>query len=160
MGQVKGAFQINALLLPVAGDLLLVPMSAIAEVIDGKVDGRRDEDPAWLQGWIDWRHHYIPVLSFEAVMGGARAADVGNTVIAICNGISAAAAERGFYGLALTGFPRSLRVFRESHLAPRDGYHCRPGELHALALAGEQMLIPDLDYLEKLSVAAPFSQRR
>lgn len=156
--QRHDAVAINALLLPVEGDQLLVPLSAIAEVVNDRVAARGAGDPEWLHGWIDWRQQHIPVLSFETLAGKGRAGFGTRAVIAVCYGVTAAA-ERGFYGLALTGFPRSLRVFREQTLVALDARDCRPGELLAVELASEQMLIPDLDYLETLSMAAPLRAR-
>lgn len=149
-----GDISISALLLPMVGDPLLVPLTAVAEVVAGHATVRNAADPAWLHGWIDWRQHSIPVLSFPAVTGAAREALDPGSVIAIFNGVGAAAS-RGFFALALAGFPRSIKLSAASGLTTTRGYRYRPGELLAGALAADPMRVPDFDHLEQLSMSIP-----
>jgi len=105
--------RISCLLLSLENRKLLVPVTAVAEVINSAlaVEGTRAEGP--LYGWIEWRDQRIPLLSLEALTGGARPPLGGYNRVLILNAIGAMA-EVGFYAIILQGLPTPAHVTPEA----------------------------------------------
>ncbi|MBQ0719659.1 MAG: chemotaxis protein CheW [Gammaproteobacteria bacterium] len=147
--------QVNSLLLPVADTALLVPQVAVAEVLSwGELgaDDLRPEKAATsphCYGWVRWRDHDIPLLSFDSVYNGHRPPLDNNLKIVICNAVFTASAT-GFYALLVTNFPRALRLSLEAEMALEGGPSDKPGVQMEVSLDGEEVLIPDFEYLEQI----------
>lgn len=152
---VKPVATVDALLLPVIGSPLLVPMAAIAEIIParGLTLTTHPGNPTWLYGWFFWRNQHIPLMSYEAAAGAVVTELRDDHRIAICNAV-AGAAERGFYALVIQDLPSPVRLSEEDpFLAVRDAAP-GVGVLSEVSLEGERARIPDLGYLEKISMSA------
>ncbi len=152
---VKPVATVDALLLPVIGAPLLVPMAAIAEIIParGLTLTTHPGNPAWLYGWFSWRDQHIPLMSYEAAVGGVPATLEDTDRIAICNAV-ADATERGFYALVIQDLPSPVRLSEEdAFFAVREAAP-GVGVLSEVSLEAERVCIPDLDYLEKISMSA------
>lgn len=146
---------VNALLLPVAYLPLLAPMAAVAEVAkaDMPITPLQQEHESFY-GWISWREQRLPLLSFEGISGTGKRPLTGASRLVILNAIGVAA-PRGFYGLVLEGFPRPIKISSiddGQHLEKLSGVE---GILYKLAVNGEEVLIPDFDRFEELSLQAP-----
>lgn len=66
--------QVQTLLLPLQQAALLVPTALVAEVVNVDEDLQpmpRSAD--WVVGLLNWRARPVPVVSFEALLGGAPA---------------------------------------------------------------------------------------
>lgn len=152
---VKRVATVDALLLPVIGSPLLVPMAAVAEIIParGLTLATHPGNPAWLYGWFFWRDQHIPLISYEAA-AGAVVADLEETHrIAICNAV-AGAAERGFYALVIQDLPSPVRLSEEDAFLVVSETTPGVGVLSEVSLDGEAARVPDLDYIEKISMSA------
>lgn len=152
---VKRVATVDALLLPVVGAPLLVPMAAIAEIIPGRglTLTTHPGNPAWLYGWFFWRDQHLPLMSYEAAIGGVAAARENTHRIAICNAV-ADAAERGFYALVIQDLPSPVRLSEEDAFSAVGATAPGVGVLAEVSLEEERACIPDLDYLEKISMSA------
>lgn len=71
MAQNKSSNALHTLLIPTAGISLLTPSAIIAEVVNVMPFGPLPFSPNWVLGVIPWRQHAVPVVSFEALSGGA-----------------------------------------------------------------------------------------
>ena len=60
---------LSALLVPVSGQLLVVPSAVVAEIIKCRELQRPPQAPGWLLGTLQWHHERLPVLCFEALNG-------------------------------------------------------------------------------------------
>ena len=145
---------VNALLLPVADTSLLVPMSAVAEVVGNGVSLSllNKPDPN-IHGWISWRNQRIPLLSFEGISGALPVEFTSKSLVVILNAIEPASS-RGFYGLVLQGFPRRVKVAETDNNAISPKLD-QPGIAYDAGNIGEPALIPDFKTLEKFSTDAP-----
>lgn len=150
--------QLTGLLLLLSDRTLLVPNTALAELVPWQpVEGlpggvHRDG----LVGRISWRGLQLPLLSFE-VLGGAAEPDVTeDTRIAIFNSLEPSAGLE-FYAVLLQGIPRSIQV--SSRLQPDPLAGLRHGELAAVLLDGQNLFIPDLERLEQGLRMARLQQR-
>ncbi|HBD12805.1 MAG TPA: hypothetical protein DCZ13_11700 [Porticoccaceae bacterium] len=143
---------LNAMLLPMADVSLLVPMSAIAEIVSGElsVDIVDATDQRFF-GWIHWRDQRLPLISFEGLAGNAHAPITSNCRIAVLNAVGPAA-QRGYYAIMLNWLPRPLRMYSLEDTFPVTAVPNKVGVLCEARLAGESVMIPDFDFLENLSL--------
>lgn len=143
------AVLLRVLFIPLEEGGLLVPNTAVAEVIesDPQMELAETGAPDWLIGRLIWRGLAVPTIGFEALTltggkpgRGARRVVVLNTL----NGNQALP----FVAMAMSGLPRLIQVaegtVRAVDVSERaDGIlrYVRVGELNAI--------IPDLDWIEK-----------
>jgi chemosensory pili system protein ChpC len=141
------------MLIPLREGRLLLPNAAVAEII-----GYREPDPVapgttWLQGRVSWHQRDILVVDFERMLGRADEAAGIRQRIAVCYALDAGG-DWPLVGLLAQGIPRLLRVSRESiELAERPVAGESPIRMK-ISIGGEQLLVPDLDYLQSQLPAA------
>lgn len=135
------------MLLTVGEYRLLVPVTAVAEVITA-AELLRGGD-GLLHGWFRWREQQLPLVSFSAACGGPP--EQAAAYVAVLNAIDSAAG-LGFYALPLTVIPRSAQVFPEAGLLPAgDGIELLAWEA---AIGETRAWVPRLDLLEERLAAA------
>lgn len=88
---------------------LLLPNTAIAEVIAYTKPELEDGKPDWYLGHVAWRGYSIPVVSFELMINQAASKPNRRSRIIILNSITGDP-ERPFYGMLSTGIPRLMSV--------------------------------------------------
>ncbi|MGB5451059.1 MAG: chemotaxis protein CheW [Sedimenticolaceae bacterium] len=145
--------EIRCMLIPLRAGRLLLPNAAVAEVI-----GYREPDPsaqglAWLQGKVSWHQREIPVIDFERLLGRPHLGAGIRQRIAVCY---APDPEAGWpmLGLVAQGIPRLLRIGRESIDLARVRKVGEEAIQMVLSVAGEELLVPDLEYLQARLPAA------
>lgn len=139
--------QLAGLLLTLADRTLLVPNTAIAELVAWQptVSGDSAQLVEGQLGHIEWRGLRLPLVSFE-VLGGEQEPDVTeDSRIAIFNRLTATDGAR-FYAILLQGIPRSTLVDRRLQQVQHAAL--RKGELQAVEMDGQRMHIPDLEAVE------------
>jgi chemosensory pili system protein ChpC len=143
---------LHAILIQTAdGDSLLLPNSAVAEVVTLDRFERPDEEaPGWLAGWHATAERRVPVVFFEVLRGRPRPELNRRGRLVILHPL-AVGARVGQYAILAQGQPQLLGVER-SGIESADG----PGQTadaEALRLArvriggqeGQEALIPDLE---------------
>jgi chemosensory pili system protein ChpC len=136
-------------LLPDEVDRLLVPMAAVAEIVQQVDCQRDDQQPSWLQGWISWRTERIPLVSFESLVGDERTV-LGDRAMALVlyrilpDGLSQ------FYALQIQNFPHLIRLADDGLLQQVPLAELPPCVLMMITVREQQALIPDLDKIEQL----------
>jgi chemosensory pili system protein ChpC len=141
--------QIHALALPTRAGILLVPSATIAEVVNIPTLSPLPLAPPWVVGTVGWRSLAVPVVSFEAIMGGTPAA------------LSATSKAVVFYPLAGRAQWEFFAVLSATEPRPQsvDGSAIAmgPGELPnspyvaaGLKFNGQPMWIPSLDELKNI----------
>ncbi|MEZ0150919.1 MAG: chemotaxis protein CheW [Candidatus Reddybacter sp.] len=147
--------QVNSLLLPVTGAVLLVPQLAVAEVLSSgdleAGDLRLDETSVspHYYGWVRWRDQDVPLLSFDSLYSGHRPSLDEDLKVVICNAVFKAAAS-GFYALVVSGFPRATRLSMESEMVLEGSPSDQKGVQMRVNIDGEEVLIPDFDLIEEI----------
>lgn len=146
--------QLYAVLIALAGDTLLLPNVAIAEVVGREAIQPDPRLPDWLAGHLDWNGRRLPVLRFERLNGGAAAGDPRRERVVVLNS-SGRHLPSGQLALVTQAYPHLVTLTRAA-LQPqplRDGD--RPELLLTRArVANQSALIPDLDVLEAEIVRA------
>lgn len=140
---------IRGLLIPLADATLLLPGAVVAEVI-----GYQDPAPmpghdalSWLLGAADWRGLRLPVVSVEALLGGA-VADAGVRARLIVLKAVSGQSQMPFFAVLAQQIPRlatvtpdTIEPLGEDEEPAADDYR------HVLA-NGEPAVIPDLQAIE------------
>lgn len=134
---------------------LLLPITAVAEVINTVTMPEAGQDNSALYGWIRWREQRIPLLSFEAALGGDKPALKFENRMAVLNGIGDAR-DIGYYAILLQGLPKPVQVnaetIREDESSDNDQF-----TLAQAAVGEDRVVIPNLMAVE--AIAASFAKK-
>lgn len=138
--------ELLCMLLQTAAGRLLVPRSALCEVVPYSDPVQVNGVPEWLLGTLRWSGHTVPVVSFES-MNGAPLPTVGTrTRIAVLTGL-ARVLDPPCIALLVQDHPLPVRPGEDS-LAAQAGEF--PETVQAgVTLDGEPVLIPDLAFIER-----------
>ncbi|MGD8559400.1 MAG: chemotaxis protein CheW [Gammaproteobacteria bacterium] len=88
---------------------LVLPNTAIAEVVSYSQLELPEGKPDWFLGYASWRGYQVPVVSFEVMINQRGSKPTRRSRIIILNSISADP-DRAFYGLLATGIPRLMSL--------------------------------------------------
>jgi len=140
---------IYAVLVTLPGDTLLLPNSAVAEVLSSdRMKPAVGDGPAWLAGTVPHEGQSVPVIQFEALNGGARTEPTRRTRIAIVHGITGSL-NAGRFGLLCQGYPHLVTLNRAAtrNVARNEGDR-QDLVLVRVRIANTAAAIPDFDVLE------------
>lgn len=137
--------QITGLLLTLSDRLLLVPNTAVAELVAYRNVQPAENSPNWLLGQIAWRDLSLPLLALEAVENDTPV-DLDSARVVIINDIGGRPKFR-FFALLIKGIPRSVRI--DDSLQRLSDEPLQALELDAVSIDGEVAKIPDLAGLEQ-----------
>lgn len=138
---------LNGLIIPLAGQPLLLPNVAVAELAGYRLSQAASGGPAWFLGWTQWRDQKVPLIDPEVLLGQPQASEPQTPRALILNAVGARQGV-SFIGMRVAGIPRSKKVLR-GEIETVDA----PGGFisQTVSLAGEQqpLLIPDLQAIEQ-----------
>lgn len=137
--------RISCLILTLTDQKLLVPLTAVAEVINTQAVPVGGDSDGLFYGWINWREQRIPLLSLEVLCGGSRSALADINRMAVLNAVGDAA-ELGFYAVCLTSIPQPVQVTEQTVLAQTDGKQTL--RLMDAVVGDHQAWLPNLDMIE------------
>ena len=143
--------EVDCLYVPLHESILLVPMSAIAEVVQTVAVTEQEDAPVWFDGWLEWRQKRVPLISFEAL-----GEDLGNDIRQGISDNSSAlvintlSPEKGlsYYAIQAQGFSKLIRIAEDDPLKQANKKSNRPHVLVQVELDGQLMQVPDLVSLE------------
>lgn len=148
----EAAAAIRSLLVPLDGQYMLVPNSAVAEILTYRETRPVPGAPDWFVGMLSWRNQTIPVISFEAIAGGATPAVNPRTRIAVFNTVGANPAYLRFYAVMTQGFPSLINIDKASIAPLGDDEALAESVASKVLVAGRPAAIPNLDYIESCLV--------
>lgn len=137
--------QLTGLLLTLTDRLLLLPNTAIAELVNYREVQPAQNVPSWLLGQVAWRDLQLPLLSFETASSETAVSTEGARIV-IVNAIGGRTDFR-FFAMLIQALPRSVRI--DSSLPRLTNEPLQPLELAAVSVEGEVAKIPDLIALEQ-----------
>ena len=138
--------QVRSLWIPLRQVCMLLPHAVVAEIGNYRVPDGRGDAPDWMLGDINWRGTSIPVVSLETLCGEPAPANLVYSRLLIINSVRPGSSVP-FYAIVTAGLPRPL-PFDSSLVAGaepcgHEALQCR------LAVDGEIVVIPDLDYVQR-----------
>ncbi|HFQ13985.1 MAG TPA: chemotaxis protein CheW [Gammaproteobacteria bacterium] len=146
LSSLRSKDTLHCLLLPLQDSRMLLPNTAVAEVIGYSLPQPQDGAPDWFLGYIDWRDIRVPLLSFEIFTGeGGQVA--GAKRIAVLNTLNGNP-RLPYLAIPLQGIPQ-LRLVTEAALADARTDADTEGIAARIELGDERVLVPDLDWLEQ-----------
>ncbi len=142
--------ELYSLLVPLAGERLIVPRACVAEVIGHQAPTEMANAPPWYLGVVSWNSHGVPVVSFEGAIGQPLPTVGSRTRIVVFNA-SAGKLSTGYFGVLTQGFPQLVRVNAEVlRPDPSRSFAERVPVLCQVRMINETPLIPDLERLEEM----------
>lgn len=140
--------EIHAVLLALAGDTLLLPNAAVAEVVAADRLQPAAQGPAWLAGTMPYQDYRLRVLRFEVLNGATPSANTRRTRVAILHGISGRLTG-GQYALICQGHPNLVTLNREAlRHEPRHAADREDLVLARVKIANTSAVIPNLEQIE------------
>lgn len=125
---------------------ILLPNTAVAEVIGYTTPEVVENGPDWLLGDIIWRDEKVPLLCFELIGGIAKQDPVASR-IAVLNTLNGNP-RLPYFALLIQGIPQ-LRLIQESNIVVAETDEEADVVAASIDLSGESVLVPDLDRLEQ-----------
>jgi chemosensory pili system protein ChpC len=142
--------ELYSLLVPLAGERLIVPRACVAEVIGYQPPAQMTNAPPWYVGLVSWGERSVPVVSFEGAFGQSLPNVSSRTRIVIFHATSGVLAG-GYFGVLTLGFPQLVRVNAEViRPDPSRGFPERAPVICQVRMVNETPLIPDLERLEQM----------
>lgn len=142
---------LSCVLIPVANRQLLLPNVAVAEIVDyADPQAAPKGSPDWLVGHMIWRGLNLPLISYDAANGGRALTPESNRGrIAVLNAISERRQQVPFVAIVTQGIPRLVKV--DESLVREIQLETGPADRMGVELEGQELYIPNLEYLEKLA---------
>ncbi len=137
---------------------LLVPNTAVAEIVHFSEPEQVGDAPSWLLGTMEWRGLRIPVVSFERATGVDSENPGAGHRIAILNGVNSGD-QLQFFAIVIRGNPRLVNLSRDdiATLADRDADKL---QLQSVSVKDVSAVIPDLAQLEQMVSKAGYRSER
>jgi chemosensory pili system protein ChpC len=142
--------ELYSLLVPLAGERLIVPRACVAEVISYQVPTGMANAPPWYAGLVSWSGRSVPIVSFEGAFGQALPTVSSRTRIVIFHA-PGGKLKSGYFGMLTQGFPQLVRVNAEVvRPDPSRSFPERSPVICQVRMVNETPLIPDLQRLEQM----------
>ncbi|MDH5485414.1 MAG: chemotaxis protein CheW [Gammaproteobacteria bacterium] len=112
--------QIKCVLLAINEDSILLPNTALAEIIPIRNMINVANKPNWMLGYLDWRGQPVPLVSFEAI-GGVRMPSLasGNVKAAVVYSIRSGS-KFPFISFLVQGEPKVLSLHATDVIASKE----------------------------------------
>lgn len=140
--------EIPSILLPVTGAELLLPTTAVAEVVPYSAPVADFDAPDWILGSFYWRDQQVPVISYEILNQKKYAGPSFRSRVAVLNNTGLDARRLPFIAIITQGVPRLARV-RQDSISERENSLMGPMEKMAVDLDGEEVVLPEVAALEQ-----------
>jgi len=144
----KKTTYIHSQMLSLDGDPLILPNTAVAEIINYRDPTPVDNSPEWLLGTMEWRGTRIPLMSLESAMGKSMPVISSQNHIAILNSISDDDTIN-FYALVTGSLPRLVNLDEKAITAAANDDK-EDLVLSNVLVNKKAAIIPDLDAIENM----------
>jgi len=147
-----GSDTLTGIVLRDANVNLLLPNSAVAEILTYRRPDPVKGTAAWLLGVLDWRDNLVPMISLGAAQTGRKPEDIGRRAsIAVCYTPSGNP-DLPYVAMLATDTPRLVN-FRAANMKPASATRTNPFFLHPLIYDKQPAWIPDIDAIERAVLA-------
>lgn len=139
---------IPCLTIPLYDEVIVLPNSAVAEVVSYIAPEVVENVPEWFLGYISWRDYRVPLISFEAISGQEIKPAKKSSQIAILNTLNGNA-QVPYVGLLTQGIPSLAIVQDQGIQAAEFDKNERQSIASMVEIGGVSALIPDVDDIEQ-----------
>jgi chemosensory pili system protein ChpC len=145
--------ELYSLLVPLAGERLIVPRACVAEVVSYHAPAAVSDTAPWYLGVLSWSGRSVPIVSFEGAFGQAQPAVSSRTRIVVFHA-SGGLLEGGYFGVLTQGFPQLVRVNADIvRPDPSRSFAEQSPVICQVRMVNETPLIPDFQRLEQMIAA-------
>lgn len=149
MSEAAQELHVRSQLIPLDGMYLVLPNTAIAEVISYSQPDAAEDAPAWLLGHITWRGLSLPLISYEQASQEKAVKPGKRSRIIVLNTVSSDDS-LPFYAILAQGIPRLVSLDEGSiHDAPDIESLPQEFVLRHVIIDSQPVLIPDQEALER-----------
>lgn len=135
---------LNCLLMPVSGQIIILPNVCVAEVKSFKVPAQPQTNSPWLLGLTQWRGLDIPMVSFEKMFLDRPTPFGPMSRLLVVNGIFGLGLD--FWAMPILGLPKLLKV-KEADVSLAD-QALQAGQKALIKTEYGTALLPDLSFIE------------
>lgn len=140
--------ELYAVLVSLAGDTLLLPNAAVAEVVSPDRIARPDDGPPWFAGKLPYAGRQIPVVLFEVLNGAGKPEETRRTRVAVMQAITGRV-RAGQYAILCQGYPHLVTLNRTAlKKEPLVSTDHEELVLARVSIANTSALIPNLETIE------------
>ena len=140
--------EIRTIMAPLTDGHVLLPNSAVAEVLSYTAPEPFKKSPPWLLGEIAWHGWQVPVISYETMLkedATYTAAPKGRILIIKTLGEST---QVNYIGLVIQGLPKLKKVTR-NNLIEKQAKGLADTLFSEVSIDSQQALIPELGHLTR-----------
>jgi len=142
--------ELYSLLVPLAGERLIVPRACVAEVIGYQAPSDMTNAPPWYLGLVSWNGRNVPIVSFEGTLGLTLPSVSSRTRIVIFHA-AGGKLQSGYFGMLTQGFPQLVRVNADViRPDPSRSFPERSPVICQVRMVNETPLIPALECLAQM----------
>jgi chemosensory pili system protein ChpC len=141
---------VRSLLIPLEGMAILVPNALVSEVATLGDVAPDAHGPGWLIGSILWRGLRIPLVSFERITGASGGNPGRNSRAIVFNTLNGNR-DLPFIAILSQRIPRLMLVTGRM-LGRVDDAPAQEGILTRVEMHGDEVVVPDVDFLERMLV--------
>lgn len=150
---VQSSELIKSIILTLKNELVVVPNSAVAEIISVQDVSELEGSPQWMLGKARWRGVELPVVSYEAAGGeNAQAVNI-NTQVAVMYSVSEDGEYENRYpyiGLAMHGVPHVSTFARDQIKLDEQAVADHPMVAQKVRINGAAAGILDIHAIEEM----------
>lgn len=148
-GAAAGDDQFHGQLIRLDEDAMLLPNSAVLDVVSVDDLRVRTSPPSWLLGHIPWRQQEVPVVSMEGLLGREVPARMRRSRVVIINSYGSQL-HAGMFAVVSQGHPHLMTLNRVAIKAATSPPDAADNEHVAcrVTIANAQAFIPDLEVIE------------
>ena len=149
---MDSSLKISCTLIHTGQHYLILPNSAIAEVLVTSVLNTNEQQPTWGAGQIEWDYQIVPLISFDQLESELQRNNTGKHIILIVRN-PVTNGRPAYFGIIASSIPQIVQA-NSSTLKK----NLQPKSLHRYALSyilfnGRPALIPDLPRIAQLLVS-------
>lgn len=143
--------KIKCILLTLRTENVVVPNTAVAEIVSLREIKKIDKAPQWLLGKIQWRGVEIPLVSFEAAQEGAGAAMTANQAAVIhLLDEDGQTSVYPYVGLSISGVPHISHFSKEQITTDTQTKKPHPMVAQRIRINGAAASILDIDAIASM----------
>ena len=138
---------IRSVLLPLTSDTLLLPHSALVEIIPERDIRPVDNSPDWVLGEIEWGNEVLPLLSLEVAIGSEKSEVVKRSRLIVLAFLSEHS-QYNYLAIRATGVPRLVQL-KPNSLKLKETRGISPKFVDFYGILNEQtVIVPNMLELE------------
>ena len=147
--------EIRTILAPLTDNYVMLPNSAVGEILEFASPEPFKQGPAWLLGEIAWNGWQVPVINYERMLKGTRTKITAKSRILIIKTLGEST-QVNYIGLVIQGLPK-LKKARAETLVETQLDELPDTVFSEVAIEGLKAIIPDLGDLTRTVEMAAYN---